>query len=207
MPKKNKVKFNICNVHYALQTIGDNGDVSFGTPVPMPGAVSLSLDANGEPSNFYADGYAYYTISNNMGYEGDLELAMIPESFRTDILMETLDSKGVLIENSEVELAAFALLFEFDGDQKHIRHVLYNCSASRPGIEGKTNEDSKEVQTEKLSLKAVPLANGIVKAKTGNTTDATTYADWYKAVYVPAAESDVAMQSQSAAKPAKAVKE
>ena len=92
-------------------------------------------------------------------------VALIPESFRTDVLKETLDSKGVLIENSEVELAAFALLFEFDGDQKHIRHVLYNCSASRPGIEGKTNEDSKEVQTEKLSLKAVPLANGMVKAK------------------------------------------
>ena len=132
-------------------------------------------------------------------------VALIPESFRTDVLKETLDSKGVLIE--KVELAAFALLFEFDGDQKHIRHVLYNCSASRPGIEGKTNKDSKEVQTEKLSLKAVPLANGMVKAKTGNTTDATTYADWYKAVYVPAAESDVATQSQSAAKPAKAVKE
>lgn len=132
-------------------------------------------------------------------------VALIPESFRTDVLKETLDSKGVLIENSEVELAAFALLFEFDGDQKHLRHVLYNCSASRPGIEGKTNKDSKEVQTEKLSLKAVPLANGMVKAKTGNTTDATTYADWCKAVYVPAAESDAA--TQSAAKPAKAVKE
>jgi len=129
-------------------------------------------------------------INNNCGYDGDLELALIPESFRTVVLKETLDSKGVLIENSEVELAAFALLFEFDGDQKHIRHVLYNCSASRPGIEGKTNEDSKDVQTEKLSLKAVPLANGMVKAKTGNTTNATTYADWYKAVYVPAAESN-----------------
>ena len=107
--------------------------------------------------------------------------------------------------DGDLDLAAFALLFEFDGDQKHIRHVLYNCSASRPGIEGKTSEDSKEVQTEKLSLKAVPLANGMVKAKTGNTTDATTYADWYKAVYVPAAESNVA--TQSASKPAKAVKE
>ena len=52
MPKKNKVKFNICNVHYALQTIGDNGDVSFGTPVPMPGAVSLSLDATVSRATF-----------------------------------------------------------------------------------------------------------------------------------------------------------
>lgn len=64
---------------------------------------------------------------------------------------------------------------------------MYNCSASRPGIEGNTNEDSKEVQTETLSIKATPLANGMVKAKTGNTTDSTVYADWYKAVYMPAA--------------------
>ena len=144
----------------------------------------------------------YYVINNNCGYDGDLELALIPESFRTDVLKETLDSKGVLIENSEVELAAFALLFEFDGDQKHIRHVLYNCSASRPGIEGKTNEDSKEVQTETLTVKATPLANGVVKAKTGNTTDATVYANWYKAVYLPTTET----AAQKAAVSEKAVK-
>lgn len=202
--KANKVKFNLKNAHYALLTLGEDGTPTFGTPVPMPGSVSISLDANGEPENFYADGGVYYVINNNCGYDGDLELALIPESFRTDILKETLDSKGVLIENSEVELAAFALLFEFDGDQKHIRHVLYNCSASRPGIEGKTNEDSKEVQTEKLSLKAVPLANGMVKAKTGNTTDTTIYANWYKAVYMPAAENtDVSSQAVSKTKAVK----
>ena len=64
-------------------------------------------------------------------------------------------------------------------------HVLYNCSASRPGIEGKTNEESREVQTETLTIKATPLASGVVKAKTGNETDSTVYADWYKAVYMP----------------------
>lgn len=202
--KANKVKYNLKNTHYAVITTGEDGTVKFGTPVPMPGSVSLSLDANGEPENFYADGGVYYVINNNTGYEGDLELALIPESFRTDILKEELDEKGVLIENSEVELGTFALLFEFDGDQKHIRHVMYNCSASRPGIEGKTNEDKKEVQTEKLTINAVPLANGMVKAKTGNTTDATTYADWYKAVYMPSAAGTVETQS---AKTVKAVKE
>ena len=190
--KNNKVKYNLKNAHYALITIAEDGTFSFATPVAMPGSVSISLDANGEPENFYADGIAYYVINNNMGYEGDLELAMIPESFRTDVLKEELDSKGVLIENSEVELASFALLFEFDGDQKHIRHIMYNCSASRPGIEGKTNEDSKEVQTETLTIKATPLSNGMVKAKTGDTTDATVYGNWYKAVYIPTAATDTA---------------
>ena len=188
--KKNKVKFNLKNAHYAMLSVSETGEISYGKPVPMPGSVSISLDANGEPENFYADGVAYYVINNNMGYDGDLELAMIPESFRTDALGEKLDDKGVLIENAEVELSSFALLFEFDGDQRHIRHVLYNCSASRPGIEGKTNEESREVQTETLTVKARPLASGYVKAKTGNRTSAETYEGWYKSVYLPVPKAE-----------------
>ena len=121
--KNNKVKYNLKNAHYALLTIGEYWAVSYAAPVPLPGSVSLSLDANGEPENFYADGIAYYVINNNMGYDGDLELALIPESFRTDVLREKLDAKGVLIENSDAELALFALLFEFDVDVRHIRHT------------------------------------------------------------------------------------
>lgn len=181
----NKVKYNLRNAHYAMLHIAQDGTVSYGTPVAIPGAVSISLDANGEPENFYADGIAYYVINNNMGYDGDLELAMIPESFRVDALNETLDDNNVLIENANTELNSFALLFEFDGDVKHIRHVLYNCSASRPGIEGKTNEESREVQTETLTIKATPLASGVVKAKTGNTTNSTVYQNWYQSVYMP----------------------
>ena len=184
--KKNKVKFNICNVHYALITVDEDGEVTFGTPVAMPGAVSLSLEPNGEPSNFYADGYAYYTISNNMGYEGDLELAMVPESFRTDVLKESLDDNSVLVESANVETANFALLFEFDGDVKKIRHVLYNCSAARPNIESATNEEEIEVQTETLAITAAPLANGYVKARTGDSTTDTVYTGWYTSVYMPA---------------------
>ena len=189
--KNNKVKFNLKNAHYAMLTVDEDGNATYGTPVALPGAVSISLDANGEPENFYADGVAYYVINNNMGYDGDLELAMIPESFRVDALGEVQDDKKVLIENANTELSSFALLFEFDGDIRKIRHVLYNCSASRPKIEGKTNEESREVQTETLTVKARPMADGYVKAKTGNKTAQATYDGWYQKVYLPTPKEEV----------------
>lgn len=120
-----------------------------------------------------------------MGYDGEVELALIPESFRRDVLKETIDNNGVLIENSNVETENFALLFEFDGDVRKIRHVMYYCSASRPTIESQTNEDEIEVKTEKLTIKAAPLGNGLVKAKTGDDTNDEVYLNWYSEVYLP----------------------
>ena len=193
MPK-NKVKFGLKNVHYAPLTFSD-GVPSFATPVAIPGAVSLSLSINGEPENFYADDGVFFVINNNMGYEGDLEVALIPESFRTGPLGELLDANNVLVEQADRQLSPFALLFEFDGDQKHIRHVLYNCTASRPSVESATKEDTIEVKTETLNIKAAPLPDGVIKAKTGDNTDSTVYEGWYGSVYVAQATSNIAKLS------------
>ena len=183
----NKIKYNLKNVHAAVltETTTSTGTTySYDTPEPIPGAVSISLDAEGESSPFYADGIVYFRSATNNGYKGELELALIPEWFRTDILQETVDNKGVLLEHSHIaESVKFALLFEFDGDVKCIRHVLYCCSAARPSIESETKEDNIEPGTEKLSITADPRSDGLVKARTGDTTDATTYAGWYSAVY------------------------
>ena len=187
--KGNKVKYNLKNVHAAklTETIEDGVAVyTYDTPNAIPGAVSISLDAEGETSPFYADGIVYFRSSTNNGYSGDLEIALIPEWFRTDVLQESLDAKGVLVENSNnTESIKFALLFEFDGDVNSIRHVLYNCSASRPSIASETKEDVIEPGTETLSITADPRSDGLVKARTGDTTDNTAYSDWYKTVYIP----------------------
>ena len=79
-----KVKFGVKNVHYALLT--DEGTPTYGTPVAIPGAVSLSLEASGESTPFYADNMQYYVTVSNSGYETELEVAIFPDSFLKDVL-------------------------------------------------------------------------------------------------------------------------
>lgn len=185
----NKVKYNLKNVHAAKLTesvVDGVTTYTYAAPQAIPGAVSISLDAEGDSSPFYADGIVYFRSVSNNGYSGDLEIALIPEWFRTDILQEELDSNGVLVEKSDnAESVKFALLFEFDGDVRAIRHVMYNCTASRPSIESETKEDTIEPGTETLSLTADPREDGLVKSRTGDTTSAETYNNWYKNVYIP----------------------
>lgn len=187
----NKVKYNLKNVHASKLKKSSEGTFSYENPKAISGAVSISLEAEGESSPFYADGIVYFRSTANNGYSGDLEIALIPEWFRTEILKEELDKNGVLVEKANVsETEKFALLFEFDGDINAIRHVLYNCSASRPSIESETKEDTIEPGTETLSLTADPREDGLVKSRTGDTTSADTYANWYKSVYIPQANSE-----------------
>lgn len=184
--KDNKVKYNLKNAHYAVQNETEDGTITFGTPVAIPGAVSVSFDANGDINPFYADGIQYFVAAANNGYEGDAEFALIPDQFRQDVLKEQKDEKGVLHETSETGGSQkFAFLFEFDGDQKGIRRVLYNCTATRPSIESETKEDSIEPGTETITISNSPLANGRVKVQTTVDTDQTVYDGWYKTVYYP----------------------
>ena len=186
----NKIKYNLKNVHAAKLTKTEDGTFTYAKPQAIPGAVSISLDAEGESSPFHADGIVYFRSNANNGYSGDLEIALIPEWFRTDILKEEKDSNKVLVERSDItETEKFALLFEFDGDVNAIRHVMYNCSASRPSIASETKEDTIEPVTETLSLTADPREDGLVKARTGDETTQATYDGWYDAVYIPVTSS------------------
>lgn len=183
----NKVKFGIKNCFYAVATIADNGSATYANPVALKGAVSLSLEAQGENSPFYADDIVYYISSANSGYQGDLELALVPDSFKTDVLGYGTDTNSILYEDADAEVKHFALIFEFSGDKHATRHVMYNCTATRPATGSTTKTESTEPQTESMTITASPIYNAsldknIVKASC--TPDQTTqYSAWNTTVY------------------------
>lgn len=187
MADTNKIKFGIKNCYYAVATISSTGAATYDTPKPLAGAVSISLDPQGDTNNFYADNIVYFTSVANNGYEGDLELAKVPDSFLTDCLGFIADGNGVLVEDAGATPVHFALMFQFEGDVNAKRTVLYNCVAARPTVEGSTKEESIEPQTETISLTATTVYNAVldkdvVKASC-TETESTTYNGWLTAVY------------------------
>lgn len=178
----NKVKYGLTNVHIAPITETADGKEVYGEFQRLSGAVSLNMSPVGELTPFHADNMVYHTFSSNSGYEGTLEVAEIPEFFLTEILGEKLVN-GVLVEDINAKGQSFAMAFEFDGDVKATRHVLYNCTATRPDINGATNTDSIEAQTSELSFNAVPNAAGVVRSKTGAETAEEVYDAWFTAPF------------------------
>lgn len=180
----NKVNFGLKNVHYAPITETD-GEVVYGKPIRVPGAVSLTLTPRGELAEFYADDMLYYSSSSNDGYDGTLSIATVPEQFAIDALGEVKDEDdGTLTEKADARQKQFALMFEFDGDVKATRHVLYQCSANRPTVTGGTKTNTKEPQPNELTfISSARPTDYAVKTKTTTDTSEEVYDAWYEDVY------------------------
>lgn len=185
---ENKVKFGLEKVAFAVATIDDNGSATYATPIMCPGARSLSMEPQGELTEWYADNMVYYVLNNNNGYSGDLEVARFPEAIKAAIWSEATAGNGIVYEESGVEAVHFALLFEFKGDFRKTRHVLYNCTATRPAVSGSTTEETIEPQTETTTINAKPvyvadLTANVVKGKCYEGD--ANYDGWYTDVVLP----------------------
>lgn len=193
----NKVKYGLKNVHYALitETVATDGSgavtTTYGDLKALAGAVSLSLDSNADKSVFRADNEDYFVSYGQGGYEGDLEIARVNEGFLKDVLGYEEDDDKILVESSAAfkTVNYFALVFEFDGDQRATKHCLYKCSASRPSLASQTTGEGGtiEPQTETLTLTAVPRADNdkFIHLQTQESTTTAVVEAWYTAVPVP----------------------
>lgn len=187
------VRYGISNAHYALYTEGTGGAIgTYATPVPMPGATTLTLTPQGNTWTFYADDIAYETGSSNTGYELSVTIAVFGDQAKVDLLGYETDDNGVVYEPADAEPKSCAFLWEFGGSKVKKRGLLYNVKFTRPTMTGNTKTDSVDPDTDEITGVAIgrdltidnATVNVIKASVTNETATATQFNGWFNAVYV-----------------------
>lgn len=142
-----KVLFGISNLHVGTWTDDGAGNVTLGTPYHQKGAVSMSPSANSEKSAFYADNIEYYATFNDGTFEGEIEVAMFDDAFKTQFLgYVTLTNGGLAVVKNATKPKVY-IAFEVEGDAENRRVIFYNCEFGAITREYSTVEDTIEPQT------------------------------------------------------------
>lgn len=185
-----KVTYGLKNLYYAQKTESEAGVPSFGTLKNWIGASEMTLSPVGEVTPIYADDIIYYKARSNQGYDGSLSVRQIPEDFKINHIGEYKDTNGVLVEKSNVIPYDFALLGEFQvagdetGDATGKRFALYNCSAGRTDLAGKSKEDTIDPNMFEVPITANPtVSDEIVKASVKKSDNESVYNAWFDSVY------------------------
>ena len=147
----NKVEFGISQLHVETYAVVD-GVVTLGTPYHQPGAVSFSPEEQSEENTFYADNTAYWSGYSGGTIEGDLEVAMFDDAFKTQFLgYRTLTNGGLANVKNPTKPNVY-IAFQVEGDAESRRVILYNCSLGGITREYNTIEESKEPATETIPV-------------------------------------------------------
>lgn len=151
----NKVLFGFSDLYVGTYTVGAGGTVTMGTPYHQAGAVGFSPEASDDESVFYADNTAYYTVFGNGSYEGDLEVAMFDDAFKTDFLGYVTLTDGGLAEVKNPTKPQIYMAFEIQGDDAARRVIFYNGSLGAITREYSTTEEAVEPVTETIPVSFV----------------------------------------------------
>lgn len=180
----NKVEFGISQLHVGTYT-DTEGTVTLGTPYHQKGAVSFSPEEQSEQNNFYADNIIYWSGYSGGSIEGDLEVAMFDDAFKTQFLGYKALTNGGLANVKNASKPNVYIAFQVEGDAEARRVILYNCTLGAITREYATIEESKEPATETLGVTCVgDNATGVTMAvlKPGDTG----YANLFTAPTAPA---------------------
>lgn len=183
----NKVKYGLRNVH--LFEVTDTGTaLTYGTPVPWRGATELTLDPNGDALEVHADDILYDKEENNQGYTGKLTMLYLQPEIEALLFGNVENSDGVVVENADNHGSKVAVAFEFSGDKKHVRHILYNVAFSRAGDGSATKSDKIDAQTAEFEFSAMADPYDY-KIKGKAAQGSAKYENWFTSVYVPGASA------------------
>lgn len=150
----NKVEFGISELHVGTYT-ESGGTVTLGTPYAQKGAVSFSPEVQSEKNDFYADNIVYWSGYSGGSIEGDLEVAMFDDAFKTQFLGYKALTNGGLANVKNPTKPNVYIAFQVEGDDESRRVIFYNCTLGDINRSYNTIEDAKEPTTETLPITCI----------------------------------------------------
>ena len=176
-----KVQFGISELHigtYTETTTTQGTTVTLGTPYHQKGAVSFSPEVESNQNDFYADNIVYWSGYSGGKIEGDLEVAMFDDAFKTQFLgYKTLTSGGLANVKNPTKPNVY-IAFQTETDGTPIRVILYNCALGNISRTYGTIGEQKEPKTATLPVTCTgDNTTGVTMAtfKQGDTGYATLF--------------------------------
>lgn len=150
----NKVEFGISELHVGTYT-ESGGTVTLGTPYAQKGAVSFSPEVQSKKNDFYADNIVYWSGYSGGSIEGDLEVAMFDDAFKTQFLGYKALTNGGLANVKNPTKPNVYIAFQIEGDDESRRVIFYNCTLGDIKRSYNTIEEAKEPTTETLPITCI----------------------------------------------------
>lgn len=183
-----KVIYGLKNVHYA---IFDSTTGTYGSWKSIPGAVSLSSDADTTQNDFYADDVVYATISASSKETGSVEFACITDEMYTDLFGYVNGDDGLVYQTTEPVSITVALGYEVSGNEGKMRGVRYNVTFTAPSQSANTMTDSTNPDTVTVNYTAIGRdfvvgGNTVNVLKSHCKEGSTSYTNFWGSVIAPA---------------------
>ena len=150
-----EVKINVQNVHLAEITKSPEGEITFGIPEHVVGAMQIGRNPQIASGQLYGDGKISHETSRKVRYELNVDLNKLPTKWRR--YMEGVKvTTGVESGTSKDEPNPFAIGWEVEktGDQKELVWFVY-CLANPIQETTRQSEDNINYSTDSITISAL----------------------------------------------------
>ena len=150
-----EVKINVQNVHLAEITKSPEGEIAFGKPEHVVGAMQIGRNPQIASGQLYGDGKISHETSRKVRYELNVDLNKLPTKWRR--YMEGVKvTTGVESGTSKDEPNPFAIGWEVEktGDQKELVWFVY-CLANPIQETTRQSEDNINYSTDSITISAL----------------------------------------------------
>lgn len=165
-------RFNVKNVHYAINKVAEGGTVTRETPVLIAGAMKVSVNPTVATGKLYGDGIVTDEITKLTGAGISLEMNKIPTEVINVIFNRKKDiGTGITKDSIANEPIEFSLGWEVELTGGHSEFVWFTkCKATPIQSEVQQSSENMTFSTDTMTITAMPDENGDIRLF-GETVD------------------------------------